>query len=123
MRRTILTVTLAAALSTLSTPPAAAQPYGGCDEAWQAPKSEGAEWCRDHGWTVRARYVIGPAGYLRYSSLPSCRFEDGSGQPVRGGNRNCSWNVHRGDGNGRGDQYLVVGPASNRRFIDLAGVR
>jgi len=28
------------------------QPYGGCDEAWQAPYSEGADWCRDHGWTI-----------------------------------------------------------------------
>ena len=23
-------------------------PYGGCDEAWQAPDSAGARWCRDH---------------------------------------------------------------------------
>lgn len=30
------------------TPAAAIEPYGGCDEAWQAPKSEGAQWCRDH---------------------------------------------------------------------------
>lgn len=30
------------------TPAALIEPYGGCDEAWQAPKSEGAQWCRDH---------------------------------------------------------------------------
>lgn len=30
------------------TPAAALEPYGGCDEAWQAPQSEGAQWCRDH---------------------------------------------------------------------------
>lgn len=26
------------------------EPYGGCDEAWQAPKSPGARWCRAHGY-------------------------------------------------------------------------
>lgn len=33
-------------------------PYGGCDEAWQAPKSAGAQWCRDHGvYPVDDSYV------------------------------------------------------------------
>lgn len=28
------------------------QPYGGCDEAWQAPHSKGARECRLHGFEV-----------------------------------------------------------------------
>ena len=32
--------------------PVSSQPYGGCDEAWQAPRSDGAQWCRDHGYAV-----------------------------------------------------------------------
>lgn len=31
------------------------EPYGGCDEAWQAPQSAGAWECRAHGWIVTAR--------------------------------------------------------------------
>lgn len=30
--------------------PAAVEPYGGCDEAFRYPKSEGYAWCRDHGY-------------------------------------------------------------------------
>ena len=32
-----------------------AEPYGGCDEAWQAPDSDGANWCRSHGFDVPSR--------------------------------------------------------------------
>lgn len=35
-----------------SSPAQQLQPYGGCDEAWQAPDSPGAEWCRNHGYLV-----------------------------------------------------------------------
>jgi hypothetical protein len=75
------------------------QPYGGCDEAWQAPSSAGADECRAHGWTIRARLVVGPRGVVRMSALPHCRNEDGSGQRSA-----CSWNFHDGqrDGDGRG---------------------
>lgn len=33
--------------------PAVREPYGGCDEAWQAPHSEGADLCRELGWVIR----------------------------------------------------------------------
>jgi hypothetical protein len=31
------------------------EPYGGCDEAWQAPQSRGARECRQHGYAVPAQ--------------------------------------------------------------------
>src|SRR5262245_63358868 len=64
------------------------QPYGGCAEAWQAPHSKGADECRAHGWTVRARLVVGPHRWVRYNNLPHCREEDGSGQKSA-----CTWNI------------------------------
>lgn len=80
------------------------QPYGGCAEAWQAPASAGADQCRDHGWTVRARLVLDSRHRVRASRLPHCRQEDGSGQRSA-----CSWNFHDGtvDGNGYGMAYWV----------------
>ena len=81
----------------------ATAPYGGCAEAWQAPRSPGAEMCRDRGWSVSARFVVGPRGVVRHASLPHCRFEDGSGGP-----RPCTWNVgRRVDGNGVGLAFKV----------------
>lgn len=73
------------------------QPYGGCKEAWQAPASWGAEHCREHGWTVRARLVVNQHGVVVMSRLPRCRYEDGSSQA-----QPCSWNFTPGDGNSRG---------------------
>jgi hypothetical protein len=67
------------------------QPYGGCKEGWQAPRSEGAAECRAHGWTIRPRIVVGPRGVVRYHHLPRCAQEDGSGT-VRG---TCSWNFDK----------------------------
>lgn len=55
-------------------------PYGGCDESWRYVKSEGADWCRAHGWTVRNRVLIDNHGVSREIVLPACRFEDGSRQ-------------------------------------------
>lgn len=91
----------------IATTPGTAQahhaPYGGCVEAWQAPQSEGAEDCREHGWTVRARLVVGPQRVVRYTALPHCRYEDGSGQRSA-----CTWNVGpQQDGNGRGLAYWI----------------
>lgn len=64
-------------------------PYGGCKEASQPGMSHtrAAADCRRHGWVIRPRIVVGPHGVLRYSALPKCRFEDGSGQRSA-----CSWN-------------------------------
>jgi hypothetical protein len=83
-----------------TSPPANShQPYGGCAEGWQAPRSTGADHCRDHGWTVRKRFVIGPAGVVRYISLRPCPSEDSG---------NCYWDAgSRGDG--RGDSFVIKG--------------
>ena len=79
------------------------EPYGGCAEAWQAPRSAGADLCREQGYTVSARFVLSPRGVVLHSSLPHCAYEDGSG-----GRRPCTWNVGRPvDGNGIGLAYKV----------------
>lgn len=80
------------------------EPYGGCEEAVIAPHSVGAQECRDLGWTIHRRIAVDPHHVLRYSALPHCREEDGSGQK-----RACSWNFHDGqrDGNGKGRSYWV----------------
>jgi hypothetical protein len=119
MLRSLL-LTLATVLTLATGPAQSAElaPYGGCDEAWQAPQSDGADWCRDHGWTVTTRLVIGPRGVVRFTSLPHCRVEDASNGPVP-----CTWNVGpRVDGNGVGlsfvafdrEAYRYVWPASPR---------
>lgn len=41
---------LSVIIALLFTP--AVEPYGGCDEAWQAPHSEGAAYCRSLGYDV-----------------------------------------------------------------------
>jgi hypothetical protein len=95
------------------------QPYGGCKEAWQAPKSPAADECRDHGWTVTARVVIGPRGVVRFSSLPSCRVEDASSGPVP-----CSWNLNRErDGNGIGLAFVAFDREAYRYVWDRSPVR
>ncbi|MGA8257996.1 MAG: hypothetical protein WB767_15610 [Nocardioides sp.] len=98
----------------LSPRAAAHQPYGGCDEAWQAPRSEGAAHCRAHGWIVGRRVVISPSHHLHRYRLPSCAVEDASRGPVP-----CGWNVRDTDGNGRGRSYVVTGSNDDPRFIYL----
>lgn len=94
------------------------QPYGGCDEAWQAPHSIGADQCRAHGWTVRSRLVVGPHRWVHYSTLASCTFEDGSGSHLP-----CSWNFRRTDGNGIGDRFYVTGSSwSHHRVHYVNGI-
>lgn len=74
-----------------------------CEQAWQAPQSEAAVDCREHGWTVRARLVVTPNRVVRHTALPHCRYEDGSGQRSA-----CTWNVGpEQDGNGRGLAYWI----------------
>lgn len=99
MRRNLIALAVAAATLTPATPAFAdwTQPYGGCDEAWQAPRSAGADACRDHGWTVRTRLVVNNHGRVAFHTMPSCPSEDAG--------RFCSWNINPGDGNGRGDAF------------------
>lgn len=114
----MLVVGIAVAVLLSVAPARAAQPYGGCDEAWQAPRSEGAAWCRHHGWTVRPFIVVGPRNWVRYYDLPSCKYEDASSGPVP-----CKWNFDDGDGNGKGDAYWVTGTNTDARFHYVEGVR
>jgi hypothetical protein len=54
-----------------------------CDEAWQAPRSAGAEQCRDWGWTVKARMVLDPTNRVHaLIGLEPCVYED---------SENCYW--------------------------------
>jgi hypothetical protein len=94
---------LAAGLSSPSSSTASTAPYGGCKEAWQSPRSAGADWCRARGWEITGRYVISPRAIVAHESLPHCRYEDGSGQRSA-----CTWNLGpRIDGNGIGLAYVV----------------
>lgn len=76
---------------------AAVEPYGSCAEAWQAPRSAGADDCREMGWTVRPRLVVDPSKQVRYTRMPHCLFDDGTGGP-------CIWDG-RLDGNGVGRSF------------------
>lgn len=52
------------------------EPYGGCKEAWQAPKSQGARDCRQMGYTVRPHFVIDPQHRLVATDLRRCTSPD-----------------------------------------------
>lgn len=76
----------------------ASQPYGGCEEAWQAPHSAGADQCRSHGWTVRSRMVLDPRNRVHaLVGLAECRTEDQRSA--------CYWKAEC-RGNGRGDSFV-----------------
>jgi hypothetical protein len=92
------------------------QPYGGCAEAWQAPQSEGAEWCRSRGWVVRRAIVVSPRNWVRYYALPTCRYEDGSGGPLP-----CQWNFAKPPSAGM--DYWITGTHQNPAFHYVNGVR
>lgn len=82
----------------LATPAqAAARPYGGCAEAWQAPHSRGAAQCRHAGWTVRPHFVIDPHNRLRFTDFKPCEYEDSNG---------CIWNALT-SGNGVGTSFVA----------------
>lgn len=77
------------------TPKAHAAPYGGCDEAWQAPTSAGAQTCRDHGWTVTSHLVLDQHAVVRWTNLVSCHYEDASSAHET---FPCGWNMPPGGG-------------------------
>ena len=60
-------------------------PYGGCAEVLQDfpayLHTEGADWCRDHGWTIRRHLVVGPHGVVRYNTMTPCDWEDDTSGP------------------------------------------
>jgi hypothetical protein len=101
----VLAVAGLAAILPAGTPASGTElaPYGGCKEAWQSPRSVGADWCRARGWEITGRYVISPRAIVAAERLPHCRYEDGSGQRSA-----CTWNLGpRTDGNGLGLAYVV----------------
>lgn len=68
-------------------------PYGGCREGGVAPHSEGARWCRNHGWIITRMVTISPHG-AAVTGFKPCREED---------SRRCYWNaLKRGNGYGHG---------------------
>lgn len=73
--------------------------YGGCAEAWQAPRSDGAAECRERGWLVKSRLVVSPSGYVKVVRVPRCAVED---------DRNCYWNA-RVRGNRTGRSFVALG--------------
>lgn len=73
IRNLAATAAVAATLLVNSPAVAAPQPYGGCDEAWQAPKSAGAQECRDLGYTVHRKFVLNPARVPVAWRVDSCR--------------------------------------------------
>lgn len=114
MRLRISLAAFASAVAVLYPPPAVGhQPYGGCDEAWQAPRSIGATHCREHRWIVRPRVVIDPKGWVRAMRLPPCRAED----EIR-----CYWDA-KTMGNGVGDSFVWVGTRERHRLIYVRGFR
>lgn len=66
---TVLVVALGLAVAPAAK---AAQPYGGCKEAWQAPTSQGAADCRAQGWTITDEVVVNPRGVIKVSGLRDC---------------------------------------------------
>jgi len=87
------------------------QPYGGCKEAIDYPHSDGADWCRAHGWTVTRRIVIRPDRWVLAHRLPVCI--DGETDTP------CRWNFGGGQphGNGEGRAYWV-NSAGVLRFVE-----
>lgn len=92
---------LSAFFTVLAARSADAAPYGGCDEAYRYPTSDGADWCRRHGWTVTGSLVVSPHSVVMASRIPHCRYEDGSGQRER-----CLWDASVDGVNGRGDSFI-----------------
>lgn len=69
------------------------QPYGGCKEGWQAPRSQGAADCRDLGWFVHRRVVVNPDGVVVTNRFKACQYEDSTF---------CYWDAARvGDRHGQ----------------------
>jgi len=99
---------LASVLTGTGMQPASATPapsvsQADCLQAYHHSRGAVAQNCREAGWTIRPRLVVGPHGVVRMSHLPHCRYEDGSGTASA-----CTWNVgHRIDGNGIGAAYWI----------------
>lgn len=85
-------------------------PYGGCKEAWMAPRSEGADWCRDRGWVVRSRFVITPKKLVVHNRMRPCPREDSG---------NCYWDADR-RGNQEGWGFIIKGQRDGKHRVWIA---
>lgn len=109
IRNLVLAAVTATLLLTTPAPAHAAAnrvTYDDCLQTWTAPNSATADTCRDRGWTIGSRFVVGPRLTLRYYDLPTCQNPDGSG-----GRSSCGWNIRSGLGSA--DTWLVI---KNRKF-------
>lgn len=87
-----------------------------CIASRHHPHSARAEGCRDNGWLVRPRIVVGPHGHVRFNHMPPCRYEDGTYPSASsphhiGMQRHCFWNAQE-RGNRQGDSYIIDHPGS-----------
>jgi hypothetical protein len=88
-----------------------------CISARHHTHSAQAKGCRENGWVIRPRIVVGPYGHVRFNRMPPCRYEDGtypSASPRHnhiGMQRHCFWNAQE-RGNGRGDSFYIDHPGS-----------
>lgn len=67
------------------------EPYGGCDEAYLYPGTEGAQWCEEHGLP---KIKVDEHNVLVDHNLPPCANDEPAGGP-------CLWDaLVRGNGYG-----------------------
>jgi hypothetical protein len=97
---------------------ATAEQQASCVAAHTDPQGVDAGQCRDHGWTVKGRLVVGPNGWVKFSRITHCYNEDGSGQIVLP----CSWNFTDGDGNGKGLSYWLSGTSWRHQHVHYVHV-
>jgi hypothetical protein len=74
------------------------QPYGGCWEGALYTHTQGAQDCRDLGWTMRRHLIINPRG-VAWTDLPKCVTEDSD---------RCYWAAGR-MGDRHGQSFVNVG--------------
>lgn len=80
-----------------------------CVQSVATPRSYVADNCRADGWVVRNRIVIGPAGWVRASILPTCVLTDRKGRPdtfADTGPVPCTWNINEVDDRMSGSLYV-----------------
>ena len=100
----VITTALVVTLFMLANAPRAqaddVPPYGGCAEAMDYSNTEGADWCRDHGYVVTRHIVVSPNKYVLAWDMPACAGENSRKGP-------CRWNFGGNTGNGEGRKYWV----------------
>lgn len=75
------------------------EPYGGCDEAYRYPGTQGYRWCEDNHLLPGTVIKVSEHDVLIASNLPPCPFDEPNGGP-------CLWNADI-EGNGNGTSYWL----------------